>query len=136
MLKKPVSSSRSPRAKRASTSALVIWSASTTAAASANQRQALDKAPRLAGSIEVRAAAPAEAVVVHVRTVVPAAVALRVGARRHLHRRPSLVQVRDRRDEEELELIRQAGECVVVRATCVQVDIGLQRRADLPRRAQ
>src|SRR2546423_12020262 len=56
-LKKPVISTRSPGAKRASTSHLVSWSASTIAAAAENQAGALDIAPSLARGAQVQVAA-------------------------------------------------------------------------------
>src|SRR5687767_8093495 len=85
MLKNGVISSRSPGAKRASTSALVTWSASTTPAASANQRHDLGMAARLARPVEVELATPAQRLGAHVCAVVPAAIALRMRARAHLH---------------------------------------------------
>src|SRR5262245_38118276 len=84
MLKKPVSSTRSPGAKLASTSHFVSWSAATIAAATTNQGAALDIAPRLPGPAQVRAAARAQALFVDVRGVVPAAIAFALPARLHL----------------------------------------------------
>src|SRR5882762_11751586 len=59
-LKKPVSTRRSPGAKLPSTAHLTTWSATTIAAASANQRQFLGIQPFFAGSVQVAAAAAAE----------------------------------------------------------------------------
>src|SRR5919206_694088 len=113
MLKKPVTSWRSPSTKRLSTIALLSWSASTTAAASANQRQALDKFARFAGSIEVQAAAAADAVVVDIGAVVPAAVALGMRTRRDRHAFRAALHSRRRGDHQEPELVVQACEALV-----------------------
>src|SRR5580765_2933368 len=90
-LKKLASSTRSPGAKRASTSHLVSWSASTIAAAPANQGADLDMAARLPRAAQVRPAACAQAFLVDIRGVVPAAVAFRVSAGLHFHGKISLV---------------------------------------------
>src|SRR5581483_7991407 len=78
-LKNPVSSRRSPGANAASTAAFTSWSAATSAAASTNQRSAPLRMPaRFSGPAQVRHAPPAQAFLVHVVAVVPAALALRM----------------------------------------------------------
>src|SRR2546426_5807623 len=137
-LKKPVSTRRSPGAKPPSTAALAAWSATTIAAASANQRQLLGIPPFFAGSVQVAAAAAAERLVVDVRAVMPAALAFAVQARRDLHPQPSARAMRAGGGSEhhELEILAEAAEQRVVAAVGVEIDLGLQRRADLAGRAQ
>src|SRR5688572_10542000 len=84
-LKKPVISSRSPGAKRASTSHFVIWSATMMAADTANQRHALDIPPPLARAGKIGLAPRAQPFGVHVRGVVPAPLAFGVTARSDFH---------------------------------------------------
>src|SRR3989454_766219 len=83
--KKPLSARRSPGAKLPSEAHLAAWSATTTAPAAANQRQFLGIPPFFAGSVQVAAAAAAKRLVVDVRTVMPAALAFALQARRVLH---------------------------------------------------
>src|ERR1041384_6988529 len=137
MLKNPVSSSRSPGRKRASTVALVSWSMSTTPPASANQRQALGMAAAFARAAQIDLAAPAERLVVDVGPVMPAALALAMRARPDFHARLSCaMHARRRGEHHELEIVAQAREELVVSAVGMKVDFRLQRRADLARRAQ
>src|SRR5689334_8561276 len=136
MLKKLVSSTCSPGAKRASTSHLVSWSASTIAAAAANQRADLDIAACLARPAQVRPAARAQALFVDVRRVVPAAVAFAMPARLHLDRSLAPVDAGRGSNEQELQLVFDAGEQPVVLAGGMQVSFGLQRCADLVLSAQ
>src|SRR2546425_1824045 len=136
MLKNPVTSMRSPSAKRPSTIALVTWSASTTAAARANQRHALSMAAALARAVEVQLAAPAQRLVVDVGAVVPAALAFAMRARLHLHLQRPAMHVRRGGQHDEFEILAEASEQLVVGALGVELDLGLQRRADLTRRAQ
>src|SRR4030095_7838050 len=75
-LKNPVSSRASPGAKRERTSHLVSWSASTIAAEAANHGAALDIAAAFHRPAQVALATGAQAFVVHVGSVVPAAFAL------------------------------------------------------------
>src|SRR5206468_1583488 len=82
--KKPLSARRSPGAKLPSTAHLASWSATTIAAAVANQRQFLGIQPFFAGSVQVAAAAAAERLVVDVRAVMPAALAFAVRARQRV----------------------------------------------------
>src|SRR5467141_2452872 len=137
-LKKPVSTRRSPGAKLASTPHLATWSATAITAASANQRQFLGIQPFFAGSGQVAAAAAAERLVVDVRAVMPAALAFAVQARRDLHPQPSAraMHAGGGSEHHELEILAEAAEQRVVAAVGVEVDLGLQRRADLARRAQ
>src|ERR1700682_3505645 len=94
MLKKGVTTSTSPGAKAPLTHALVARSAPATAALTASQRvqrraRALGMPPRLARPIEVGYATPADGgtarIEAHVGTVMPATLALGVGARDHFH---------------------------------------------------
>src|SRR5882762_8736384 len=137
-LKKPVSTRRSPGAKLASTAHLATWSATTIAAASANQRQFLGIQPSFAGSVQVAAAAAAERLVVDVRAVMPAALAFAVQARRDLHARLSAraVHAGGGGEHHELEILAEAAEQLVVAAVGVEIGLGPQRRADLAGRAQ
>src|SRR3954468_24927140 len=135
-LKKPVSSARSPGAKRASTSHFVIWSASTIGAAPRSQGAALDISARLARPAQIRPAARAQARVVDVRGVMPAAVAFAIPARLHLDRSLAPVDASRGGDEQELQLVFETGEQLVVLFRGMQVNFGLQRRADLVLRAQ
>src|SRR3954471_9356095 len=101
-LKKPVSSTRSPGTKRASTSHLVSWSASTSAAAPANHGADLDIAARLPRPAQVRTAACAQALLVDIGGVMPAAVAFCVAAGFHFHGEASLLSAGGGGDEQEL----------------------------------
>src|SRR5437868_4975542 len=108
--------------------ALVAWSAATTAAASANQRQALSMPPGLARAVEIELAAPAERFFVHIGTIVPAALALAVRARSDLHAQLArALQPRCGRQHHELEIVAQARKHLVVRAVGVEVHLRLQR---------
>src|SRR5215472_16515844 len=120
MLKNPVSSTRSPSAKRACTSAFVAWSASTTPSASANQRQALSMAAPFTRAVEVQLAAAAQRLVVHVGAVMPAALALAVRARLHLDLRRPAMHARRRSQHDELEVLAQAAQHFVVGALGVE----------------
>src|SRR5439155_19059655 len=86
----------------------------------------------------VAAAAPAERLVVDVRTVMPAALAFAVQARRDLH--PQLaaraMHAGGGGEHHELEVLAEVAEQLVVAAAGVEIDLGLQRRADLAGRAQ
>src|SRR4051812_23503914 len=93
MLKKPVTSTRSPSENRASTSALLTWSASTTASATTNQRQALSMNAALARAVEVELATAAKRLLVDVRAVVPATLAFAVRARLDLDLRGAAMHV-------------------------------------------
>src|SRR5205807_6670023 len=137
-LKKSLSARRSPGAKLPSTAHLATWSATTTAAAIANQRQFLGIPPFFAGSVQVAAAAAAERLVVDVRTVMPAALAFAMQARRDLHARlsPRAMHAGCGGRHHELEILAEAAEQLVVTAVGVEIDLGLQRRADLAGRAQ
>src|SRR5688572_2799814 len=127
-LKKPVSSTRGSRpAKKPSTAHLASWSAAMIAADSANH---LYMPARLARALQVALAAPAQAFAVHIRQVVPAALALRVAARRHAGF-AALAHPRARGEQQELELVAQAREQLVIRPLGGQLHLGLQRRADL-----
>src|SRR3989442_258842 len=136
--KKPLSARRSPGAKLPSTAHLASWSATTIAAAVANQRQFLGIQPFFAGSVEVAAAAAAERLVVDVRTVMPAALAFAVQARRDLHAQLSAraMHAGGGGEHHELEILAEAAEQLVVAAVGVEIDLGLQRRADLAGAAQ
>src|SRR5467141_971639 len=137
-LKKPVSTRRSPGAKLSSTAHLAAWSATTIAAAIANQRQFLGIPPFFAGSVQVAAAAAAERFVVDVRAVMPAALAFAVQARRDLHPRLSArgMHAGGGGEHHELEILAEAAEQLAVAAVGVEIDFGLQRRADLAGAAQ
>src|SRR3954470_21481464 len=135
-LKKPVSSTRSPGAKRASTSHFVIWSASTIAAAPANQGAALDISSCLARPAQIRPATRAQALVVDVRGVMPAAVAFDVRAGFHLHGRTPPLNPGGRGDQQEFELVAEARQPLVVVPLGTQRPLRLQRSADLVLRAQ
>src|SRR5213592_1582645 len=136
--KKPLSARRSPGAKLPSTAHLAAWSATTIAAAVANQRQFLGIQPFFAGSVQVAAAAAAERLVVDVRTVMPAALAFAVQARRDLHAQlcARAMHAGGGGEHHELEILAEAAEQLVVAAAGVEIDLGLQRRADLAGRAQ
>src|SRR5436190_20485809 len=136
MLKKPVSSTRSPSEKRASTRALVAWSASTTPSASANQRHALSMRAPLARAVEVRLAAAAERLVVHIGAVMPAALALAVRARPDLDLRRTAMHVRRGGEHDELEVLAEAAQQLKILALGVELDFRLQRRADFACGAQ
>src|SRR5262245_23807520 len=135
-LKKPVSSTRSPGAKCDRTSHFVSWSASTMPADTANQDAALDIAPRLARAAQVALAACAQAFVVHVRRVMPAAFAFPMTAGPHFDARLSLSYACNRGEHQELELVAQAREELVVLAVRGIVELRLERSADLVLRAQ
>src|SRR6266850_726822 len=136
MLKKLVSSNRSPSEKRASTSALVTWSATTTPSASANQRQALSMRAPLARAVQVDLAAPAERLVIDVGAVVPAALALAVRARLDRDLRRPAVHVGRRGQHHELQVLAEAAEHLEVLRLGMELDLRLERRADLARGAQ
>src|SRR3954452_989849 len=127
MLKKPVSSTRSPREKRASTSAFVIWSAMTTPSASANQRHALSMYTPLAGAIKVRLAAAAERLVIDVGAVVPAALALAMRARPDLYLRRPAMHVRSRSKHDELQVLAEAPQQLEIVAFGVEFHFRLER---------
>src|SRR3989442_185272 len=131
--KQPLSARRWPGAKLQSTAHLAAWSATTIAAAVANQRQFLGIQPLFAGSVQVAAAAAAERLVVDVRTVMPAALAFAVPARRDLHPQLSAraMHAGGGGEHHELEILAEAAEQLVVAAVGVEIDLGLQRRADL-----
>src|SRR5438105_2330392 len=137
-LKKPVSTRRSPGAKLPSTAHLASWSATTIAAAIANQRQFLGIPPFFAGPGQVAAAAAAKRLVVDVRAVMPAALAFAVQARRDLHAQLSsrAMHAGGGGEHHELEILAEAAQQLVVAALGVEVDLGPQRRADLAGRAQ
>src|SRR2546423_1929623 len=127
MLKKPVTSKRSPRTKRLSTIAFVAWSASTTAAASANHRQALSIGPALARPAEIELAASAERFVIHIRPVMPAALALALLARPDFHPQLSRsMHARRRGEHHELEIVAEPREPLVVRAVGIEIRLRLQ----------
>src|SRR6266446_7520566 len=130
-LKKPVSTRRSPGAKLASTAHLAAWSATTIAAAIANQRQFLGIQPFFAGSVQVAAAAAAERFVVDVRAVMPAALAFAVEARRDLHARLSAraVHAGGGSEHHELEILAEAAEQLAVAALGVEIGLGLDRKS-------
>src|SRR3954466_4121306 len=132
MLKKPVSSMRSPSEKRASTSALVTWSAITTPSASANHRQALSVDAALAGAIEVGLAAAAERLVVHIGAVMPAAFALTILARLDYRLPPARANNTGGGSEHyELEVVAEAAQQLEILALGMELDLRLERRADL-----
>src|SRR5262245_56233608 len=106
------------------------------AAEPTNHDQDLDMAARLAWPAQVRPAARAQAFLVDVGGVMPAAVAFAMSARLHLDRGLALVDASRGSDEQELQLVFEAGEQLVVRFRGVQVDLGLQRSADLVLGAQ
>src|SRR3972149_3995321 len=137
-LRNPVSSRRSPGTNQAWMSHLATWSATTIPAASANQGHALGIYPGLARSVQVRFAARAKAPLAHVLAVMPAAVALRVRARRHLDALPARGAGRALRGSQhhELQPLAEAREQLVVLAVGVEIHLGLERRADLPGVAQ
>src|SRR5688572_4287066 len=109
-LKKPVTSSRSPGAKRASTTDLVSWSASTMPAETRNQGQVLDMRARLSRAVEVRPAASAQAFAVDIGQVVPAPLAFWMLARLDLHSRLARAfHVRCGGDQQVLQLGAEAG---------------------------
>src|SRR5712692_8107222 len=113
------------------------WSASTTAADSANQRQVLGMQPRLARPAQVALAAPAQPFAVDVVAIVPAALAFLLSARFHLY--PKIIramQARRRSQHHEFEVVPEAREQLVVLAAGVEIDLGLERRADLAFAAQ
>src|SRR5882672_1160228 len=136
ILKNPVTSRRSPSAKRPSTIALVTWSAATTAAASANQRHALSMAAALTRAVEVQLAAAAQRLIVDVGTVVPAALAFAVRAWLNLHFQRPAMHMRRGGQHYEFQILAQAPQQLVVGTLFVELDLGLQRRADLARGAQ
>src|SRR3954469_5547121 len=131
MLKKPVSSMRSPSEKRASTSALVTWSAITTPSARANHRQALSVDAALAGTIEVGLAAAAERLVIHVGAVMPAAFALAVRARLDFDLRRPAMHVCSGGKHDELEVLAEAAQQLEIIALGVELDLRLERGAHL-----
>src|SRR5262245_50336342 len=135
-LKNPVSSRASPGVKRERTSHLVSWSASTIAADTANHGAALDIAPHLARAAQVALAARAQAFVVHVRCVVPAAFALPITAGSHFDARLPFSCICNRGEHQELELVAQAREQLVVLAVRGIVKLCLERSAYLVLRAQ
>src|SRR5262245_32388684 len=135
-LKNPVSSRASPGVKRERTSHLVSWSASTIAADTANHGAGLDIAPRLARPAQVALAARAQAFVVHVRCVVPAAFALPMTTGSHFDARLPFSCIRNRGEHQELELVAQAREQLVVLAVRGIVKLCLERSAYLVLRAQ
>src|SRR3954468_24670648 len=135
MLKKPVSSRRSPSEKRPSTSALVIWSAATTPSASANQRHALRMRATLPRAVEIELAPSAERFVVHVGAVMPAPLAFLMSAWLHLDIERTAMNVGGRGKHHELEVFAKAAQDVEVLAFGVKLDFRLQRRADLACRA-
>src|ERR1700741_2361528 len=116
MLKKPLISTRSPSEKRASTRAFVTWSASTTPSASANQRHALRMDAALARAVQVELAAAAERLVVDVRTVVPAGLALAVGAGPDLDLRRPAMHVGAGGQHDELQVLAEAAQDLEVLA--------------------
>src|SRR6185369_13715810 len=132
-LKKSVTARCSPGAKCRSTIHLTIWSVTTSAAASANQRRALSKSARFTRSLQIELAAPAQRVGVDVGAVVPAAVAFRMRAGRHVRndRKLSLPQRRTRGNEHEAEIVAQPPQRLVGRARRPDVDLGLERRSQL-----
>src|SRR6266540_3037109 len=117
MLRKPVTSSRSPSAKRLVTIDFVIWSATATAAARTNQRQALRIQAAFSRAIQVQLAAAAQRFIVHVRPVMPAAFAFTMLARPDLQSGLARTnEARSRREHHELEIVAEACERVVVGA--------------------
>src|SRR3954469_16119356 len=135
-LKNPVSSTRSPGAKRASTSHFVSWSASTIAAAPANQCADLDMAARLVRAAQVRATARAQALFVDIRGVMPAAVAFRVAAGPDFNGKFADFGSSGRGDEEEFKLVAEACQPLMVLPVRSQGDLGLQRCTHLALGAQ
>src|SRR5260221_4542020 len=136
-LKKSVTARCSPGAKCRSTIHFTIWSATTIAAASANQRQALSKSARFTRALQVELAAPAERVGVDVGTVVPAAIALAVRAGRHLRhlRSVRLLHRGARRDQHEPQVLAEPLERGMQSAGRPDVDLRLERRSQLLRDA-
>src|SRR5712692_5478084 len=113
------------------------WSAMTMPAASTNQRQVLGMQPRLARPAQVVLAAPAQPLAVDVVAVVPAALAFLLSARFYLY--PKIIramQARRRSQHHELEVVPEAREQLVVLAAGVEIDLGLERRAELACGAQ
>src|SRR5258706_5636286 len=136
-LKNGATSSRSPGRMRASTTHLTSWSSTAMAAASPNQRAALGMGALCAGAVEVRDAPAAESFGVHVGAVVPAALALGKLARLHLRLGLGRAEGTRRRGEHHvLEIVAEARERFVVLAGSAELDLGLQRRADLAGGAQ
>src|SRR5437868_353670 len=127
MLKKPVTSRRSPSENRASTSALLTWSASTTASARANQRQALSMNAALPGAVEVRLAAAAERLLVHIRPIVPATLALAVRARLDLDLRGAAMHMGGGGEHDEFQVFAQAAQDLEVFSLGVELDLRLER---------
>src|SRR3954471_21104922 len=126
MLKKPATSTRSPSEKRASTSALLTWSASTTASARANQRQALSMNAALPRAVEVELATAAKRLLVDVRAVVPATLAFAVRTRLDLDLRRAAMHVRRRSQHDELEILAEAAQQLKVLAFRMELDLRLQ----------
>src|SRR5688572_1958983 len=93
----------SPGANAPSTSTFVTWSSTTMPAAAANQRALdslrLDMSSRFSRSAQVGGAAPAQRLIVHIRGVVPAALALRIGTGFRFDLQSALLQA-DARSQE------------------------------------
>src|SRR3954471_11234141 len=137
ILKNGVACSASPGAKRARIAHFTSWSASTMAAATPNQRAALDMPTGLAGTTQVAHATAAQALFVHVRPVVPAALAFCMLGR--LHGRLQFARTNRPRgggDQHVLQLLSEARQRFVVLAGRADLHLGLQRSADLSGAAQ
>src|SRR5437762_5858542 len=146
-LKKDVTSTVSPSVKARTIHALVAMSSTTTAALTPSQRNQPRRALRMTALLvaprERRGAARADpgmrAVGSDILAVVPAALALRVRARRDLDRHRIAAGLGERRlrgDEHEAQVVAERGELLVVGARRLQGDLGLQRRADRAGRAR
>ena len=91
---------------------------------------------RLARAVQVAVAAAAQPLLVHVRPVMPAALAFRMLAGRDFHFRLAFVHARRRGQHQVLELIAETRKQRVVAAARAIVELGLQRGADLALDAQ
>src|SRR3954464_14129067 len=130
-LKKPVSSRRSPGANAPSTLHLTSWSATTIAAATMNQRADLGIGSFLARTFEVGYAASAEARVVHVGAIVPAALAFRMHAGSHIDAARCPVRSPAKsgtgRDERKPQIVSEPRQRLIQGAGSADVHFRLQR---------